>query len=101
MDTCKGKTCPLLKKDCIGHGCAFYQHLLGRHPQTGEVIDNWDCAFNWHNILLVETSQQTRQAGAAIESFRNEMVKANQEGVLGLVNAYRQRLNYDENNDNS
>ena len=28
-------------------------------------------------MLLIEGSQQTRQAGAAIESFRNEMVRAN------------------------
>jgi hypothetical protein len=26
-------------------------------------------------MLLIEGSQQTRQAGAAIESFRNEVVK--------------------------
>ena len=31
----------------------------------------------WQPILMIENSQQTRQAGAAIESFRNEMVKQN------------------------
>jgi hypothetical protein len=29
-------------------------------------------------MCLVETAQQSRQAGAAVESFRNEMVKANE-----------------------
>jgi hypothetical protein len=28
--------------------------------------------------LLVENSQQQRQTGAAVESFRNEMVQANE-----------------------
>jgi hypothetical protein len=28
-------------------------------------------------VLLIENSQQQRQTGAAVESFRNEMVKAN------------------------
>jgi len=28
-------------------------------------------------MLLIENSQQQRQTGAAIESFRNEMVQAN------------------------
>lgn len=28
-------------------------------------------------MLLIENSQQQRQTGAAIESFRNEMVKLN------------------------
>jgi len=32
-------------------------------------------------MLVIENAQQTRQAGASIDSFRNEMVRAN--GVLG------------------
>jgi hypothetical protein len=28
-------------------------------------------------ILMIENSQQQRSTGAAVESFRNEMVKAN------------------------
>ena len=28
-------------------------------------------------LLLIENSQQSRQTGAAVESFRNEMVTAN------------------------
>jgi hypothetical protein len=28
-------------------------------------------------ILMIENSQQQRQTGAAVESFRNEMVKSN------------------------
>jgi len=29
-------------------------------------------------MLLIENSQQQRQTGAAVESFRNEMVRANE-----------------------
>ena len=29
-------------------------------------------------VLLIENSQQQRQTGAAVESFRNEMVKSNE-----------------------
>jgi len=92
-ETCKGKVCPKLSGPvfvpkegikmheviCIEHRCAHYQHLLGNNPQNGQGIDHWDCAFNWSNILLIEGAQQTRQAGAAIESFRNEMVRGNVE----------------------
>jgi len=28
-------------------------------------------------VLMIENSQQQRQTGAAVESFRNEMVKSN------------------------
>lgn len=71
------KLCPLLKKACIEHQCAFYTHVVGTDPQTGGAMDHWDCAVKWLPVLLIEGAQQTRQAGAAIESFRNEMVKAN------------------------
>jgi hypothetical protein len=74
-----GTFCPLLKKDCIEHKCKFYVHLLGNDPQTGKGIDKFDCAVAFIPVLLIEGAQQTRQAGAAIESFRNEMVLGNQQ----------------------
>ena len=39
--------------------------------------------------MMIENSQQTRQAGASIESFRNEMVKANMATLTGLMNAQK------------
>lgn len=88
-DTCQGKVCAklsgpvvrggrpeLFEVVCIEHRCAHYQHLLGKHPQTGEVIDAWDCAFKWTNILLIENAQEARQTAAAVESARNEQVKS-------------------------
>jgi hypothetical protein len=32
----------------------------------------------WMPMLLIENSQQQRGTGAAVESFRNEMVKSNE-----------------------
>ena len=32
-------------------------------------------------MLLIENSQQSRGTGAAVESFRNEMVKANETNI--------------------
>ena len=48
---------------------------MGKNPNTGEDVNRFDCAVTWLPMLLIEGSQQTRQAGSAIESFRNEMVK--------------------------
>lgn len=56
--------------------CAWFMKLRGTNPNTGEDVDEWGCAVAWMPILLVENSQQQRQTGAAVESFRNEMVKA-------------------------
>jgi len=71
--------CPLFKEkqEDVCHKCGFYTHVRGKHPQTSEELDHWACAIEWLPTLLIENSQQSRQTGAAVESFRNEMVKAN------------------------
>jgi hypothetical protein len=45
---------------------------------TGNQVDEYQCAIAWMPMLLIENSGQQRQTGAAVESFRNEMVKANE-----------------------
>ncbi len=72
-----GTFCPLIKKDCIQNKCAWFTQLRGNNPNTGKEIDEWGCAIAWMPILTIENSQQQRQTGAAVESFRNEMVQAN------------------------
>ena len=73
-----GKFCPLIKEDCIGLKCSWFMLIRGQHPQTGQEVDEWGCAVTWMPMLTIENSQQQRQTGAAIESFRNEMVRANE-----------------------
>ena len=87
--------CPLMGSECIEDGavrdgelvkCRFWVHVQGTNPQTGETVSNGDCAFCWTPVLLIENSQQQRQTGAAVESFRNEMVKANESSQQLLLN---------------
>jgi hypothetical protein len=75
----QGKYCPLIKKDCIGLQCSWFTQIRGTNPNTGEPVDEWGCAITWLPILMIENSQQQRQTGAAVESFRNEVVKSNKE----------------------
>lgn len=72
------KLCPLIRKPCLKHGCEYYVSIRGRNPQTGEEVDGWDCVNKWIPLLLIENSQQQRQTGAAVESFRNEMIKSSE-----------------------
>jgi hypothetical protein len=72
-----GSFCPLIKKDCIQTQCVWFSQLRGTNPNTGKEVDEWGCAIAWMPVLMIENSQQQRQTGAAVESFRNEMVKAN------------------------
>ena len=70
--------CPLIQKKCKEHKCKFYVQITGTDPQTGVDVSRFDCAISWLPLLLIESAQQTRQSGAAIESFRNEMVRMNE-----------------------
>lgn len=70
--------CPLDGfKPCRQLDCAWFMKVRGNNPNTGEEIDDYGCSIAWLPLLMIENSQQQRQTGAAVESFRNEMVKAN------------------------
>ena len=71
--------CPLNNfKKCKQLECAWFVQMKGTNPNDGKEVDEYACAVAWLPMLLVENAMQSRQAGAAIESFRNEMVKANE-----------------------
>jgi hypothetical protein len=71
--------CPLDNfNPCRQMECAWFMQIRGKNPNTGEDLDEWACSMSWLPILLIENSQQQRQTGAAVESFRNEMVKSNE-----------------------
>jgi len=74
----QGNFCPMLKKDCVGLKCAWFTKVEGYDINTGKRVDEWNCAMKWLPMLLIENSGMQRQTGAAVESFRNEMVKANE-----------------------
>lgn len=84
--------CPLIKGECKGLKCSWFTQLRGKNPNTGADVDEWGCAIVWLPVLLIENSQQQRQTGAAVESFRNEMVRANESSqkvlatTAGIVN---------------
>ena len=70
--------CPLHNfKKCKQFKCAWFVQMKGTNPNDGKEVDEYGCAISWLPTLLVENAMQARQTGGAIESFRNEMVKAN------------------------
>ena len=71
-----GSECESIK-DGVKYLCPWYIQIRGKHPQSEEEVDDWRCAISWTPLLLIENSQQQRQTGAAVESFRNEMVNQN------------------------
>jgi len=78
--------CPLDNfNPCRQLDCAWFLKIAGANPNTGEQLEEWGCSMAWLPIMLIENSQQQRQTGAAVESFRNEMVKANETSTQVLL----------------
>jgi len=105
-----GKFCPLLKKDCVQMQCNWFIQVRGVDSNTGKEVDEWGCSIAWLPHLLIENSNQTRQVGAATESFRNEYVKAAETTLNTMValscqslpinNEIPMKIVYDKTDDN-
>jgi hypothetical protein len=54
---------------------------MGTNKNTGEDIDNWGCAIGYLPLLLIENAQMQNRTGAAVESFRNDLVSGVVEAV--------------------
>lgn len=59
------------------YDCPKFVKISGVNPNDGQPVDKFGCVDSFLHMLLIENSQQQRQTGAAVESFRNEMTKAN------------------------
>ncbi|MCW3539345.1 hypothetical protein [Burkholderia cenocepacia] len=71
----KKAVCPLLKKPCIEHDCAWFAHVVGRDPQSGRDVDHFDCSIRWLPMMMTEGARQTRGVQAAVETMRNDLVE--------------------------
>jgi hypothetical protein len=80
--------CPLDGfKPCRQLECAWFMKIAGTNPNTGKEVEEWGCSMAWMPMLMIENSQQQRNTSAAVESFRNEMVKNNEVGQRVLLAA--------------
>jgi len=80
-------------RDLVTEGkCERWVNVQGQNPQTGEIINRFGCIDDWQTTLMIENSKLLRETGAAIESFRNEMVTANQQTAVLLSHDLRQHL---------
>lgn len=75
------RSCREIISEC---DCPKFVSIKMQHPQTGEHVDKHGCVDAFLPLLLIEGAQMSRQAGAAVESLRNEIVKANDEAKAGI-----------------
>lgn len=86
----KGDFCPLINKSCVKLECSWFTQVRGKNPNTGEDIDEWGCAVTWMPVLSIENSRQQMRTGSAIESFRNEVVSANERNQQIYMSSIRE-----------
>jgi len=64
--------------------CPWYVMVRGTDNNTGKEIDDWGCAIAWMPTLMINTANESRKGVAATESFRNEMVAAQQPRIADI-----------------
>lgn len=77
--------CPLIQKDCKEHRCAWYVNVLGTNPQTGETVDNWQCAITAIPMLQIEQARASHNNHAATVEVREAVHKASQATVMAAL----------------
>ena len=90
-----GSVCQEIRDGKI-YRCAWFVQLIGKDPQTGKEHDEEGCAMQWMPILLTENARTNRGQTQAIESFRNEMVRQQQQVTeqLARIPAATEQLVY-------
>lgn len=84
--------CPFWRKPMakVCHTCPMWIKVRGMNRNTGEEVDEWRCSFSVLPALMVENANQSREAGAAIESFRNAMVNQQAQAVQVIAGVVRE-----------
>lgn len=68
---------------CKKFECAWFAHFTGKDRNTGRDTDEWGCIVSFLPLFLMDIGANTHGTGAAVESFRNQMVQLN----MGALNA--------------
>lgn len=84
-----GAKCEYVGEDKKLHRCLWYTMLMGKDPQSEKTIEEWRCALVWLPIVQLENSQMTMGVKESVTSFRNEVVKGNNQFLSALGAAKR------------
>ena len=82
-----GTYCPLWRKSChkVCHTCKWYNLVRGKHPQTNEDVDRWDCAMSLLPMLQIENAMVGRQTTASVDAMRQEVRQSSDQAMAGAI----------------
>jgi hypothetical protein len=72
-----GATCEKITSEGIDR-CRLYICIAGENPQTGEKMEDWNCAFSWQPMLMIDQSRSVKGTQCATEELRNSVATGNQ-----------------------
>ena len=89
-----GGYCPLWKKQTskVCHTCELWDHVRGKHPQSGADLDHWACAFKMHTMLSIEHTMVARQTTASVDELRKEVHRSSDQAMAGAIGHLNREL---------
>ena len=89
-----GTYCPLWRKPrCkVCHTCAWWNLVQGKHPQTGQDVNRWDCAIAFMPMLQIEATQAHRQTTATVDQLRKEVAESHDVAMVGAIHKLNMRV---------
>lgn len=86
--------CPLHQKSMeeVCHTCPWWQQIRGKHPQSLEDLDRWDCAIAFLPLLLIENSQRQMQTAASVDKVANEVRATDDAARVAMVSLLNKAL---------
>lgn len=89
-----GSYCPLWRKPRhkVCHTCAWYIQVIGKHPQTGHDIAEWNCSIAFMPLLQIETTKSGRETTATVDELRKEVHQANDAGIASALMGINQQI---------
>jgi hypothetical protein len=69
----------------VKNHCPKWVHIIGLDRNSGQPMDKFCCVDSILHTLLIENTQMNRETGAAVESTRNEYVRAADRNLEAMV----------------
>ena len=67
------KTCPFLKKECIGDKCQLWRPVTVNNHVTNQSETQYDCVLGWMPFLLIQIAKETNHSAASADKVANEI----------------------------
>ena len=72
--------------------CRAWVKVQGADPQTGEILDQFDCADHWAPTLQMEAIKVARQTFATLHELRNEVALSRDHALVSTLGRLNDKI---------